>query len=72
VAPADKYKVLSDVLEWSTNVGYPGYASAGIDEAFRLFILPTWFAKVARGDETPENAAKALEAEYKRIFGRWK
>jgi multiple sugar transport system substrate-binding protein len=70
--PVDKYKVLSDVLDWSTNVGYPGYASAGIDEAFRTFVLPTWFAKVARGDETPENAAKAMEAEYKRIFGRWK
>ena len=70
--PADKYAVLSDVLTWSTNVGYPGYASAGIDEAFRTFVLPTWFAKVARGDETPENAAKAMDAEYKRIFARWK
>ena len=28
-------------------------------------------AKVARGDETPENAAKAAEEEYKRIFARW-
>lgn len=71
-APADKYDVLGDVLEWSVNVGYPGYASAGIDEAFRTFVLPTWFAKAARGDETPENAAKAMEAEYKRIFSRWK
>jgi multiple sugar transport system substrate-binding protein len=71
-SPPDKYKVLSDVLEWSTNVGYPGYATAGIDEAFRLFVLPTWFAKVARGDETAENAAKALETEYKRLFARWK
>jgi multiple sugar transport system substrate-binding protein len=70
--PADKYKVLGDVLEWTTNVGYPGYASAGIDEAFRTFVLPTWFAKVARGDESPENAAKALDTEYKRIFSRWK
>jgi multiple sugar transport system substrate-binding protein len=70
--PADKYKVLSDVLDWTTNVGYPGYASAGIDEAFRTFVLPTWFAKVARGDESPEDGAKGLEAEYKRIFGRWK
>jgi hypothetical protein len=34
--------------------------------------MPTWFAKVARGDETPEDAAKGMEAEYKRIFGRWK
>jgi hypothetical protein len=30
------------------------------------------FAKVARGDETAENAAKTAEEEYKRIFARWK
>jgi len=69
--PPDKYKVLGDVLDWATNVGYPGYASAGISEAFSTWVIPTMFAKVARGDETPENAAKAAEAEYKRIFARW-
>jgi multiple sugar transport system substrate-binding protein len=70
--PANKYAVLADVLDWATNVGYPGYATAGIDEAFRTWVIPTMFAKVARGDETPENAAKAAEQEYKRIFERWK
>jgi multiple sugar transport system substrate-binding protein len=70
--PSDKYKVLGDVLDWATNVGYPGYASAGIDEAFRTWVVPTMFAKVARGDETPENAAKAADKEYRRIFERWK
>jgi multiple sugar transport system substrate-binding protein len=70
--PPDKYKVLGDVLEWATNVGYPGYATAGISEAFSTWVIPTMFAKVARGDETPENAAKAAEVEYKRIFARWK
>ncbi len=70
--PPDKYKVLSDVLDWATNVGYPGYGSAAIDEAFKAWVIPTMFAKVARGDETPENAAKAAEEEYKRIFARWK
>jgi multiple sugar transport system substrate-binding protein len=70
--PANKYAVLGDVLDWATNVGYPGYATAAIDEAFRTWVLPTMFAKVARGDETPENAASAAEQEYKRIFARWK
>jgi multiple sugar transport system substrate-binding protein len=70
--PKDKYKVLGSVLDWATNVGYPGYASAAIDEAFKTWVIPTMFAKVARGDETPENAAKAAETEYKRIFARWK
>jgi multiple sugar transport system substrate-binding protein len=68
--PPNKYAVLGDVLDWATNVGYPGYATAAIDQAFRAWIIPTMFAKVARGDETPENAAKAAEQEYKRIFER--
>jgi multiple sugar transport system substrate-binding protein len=70
--PPDKYAVLGDVLDWATNVGYPGYASAGIDEAFRTWVIPTMFAKVARDAETPENAAAAADKEYRRIFERWK
>jgi len=70
--PPDKYTVLGTVLDWATNVGYPGYATAGISEAFSTWVIPTMFAKVARGDESPEDAAKAAEAEYKRIFARWK
>ncbi len=35
------------------------------------WVLPTVFARVARGDMTPEEGAKALGAEYKRIFARW-
>jgi multiple sugar transport system substrate-binding protein len=70
--PRNKYAVLGDVLEWATNVGYPGYATAGIDEAFNTYVIPTMFATVARGDKTPEQAVDIAEAEYKRIFDRWK
>jgi len=70
--PPDRYKVLGNVLDWATNVGYPGYATAAIDEAFNTWVLPTMFAKVARGDETPENAAAAAHKEYQRIFDRHK
>jgi multiple sugar transport system substrate-binding protein len=70
--PANKYAVLGDVLDWATNVGYPGYASAAIDESFKTWVIPTMFAKVARGDSSPEDAAAAAEKEYKRIFDRWK
>lgn len=70
--PNDKYKVLGGVLNWATNVGYPGYASAAIDEAFNTFVLPTMFAKAARDEMTPEAAVKAAETEYKRIFAKWK
>ena len=29
-------------MSWTTNVGYPGYATAEIDEAFNTFILPDY------------------------------
>lgn len=69
--PPDKYKVLADVLDWATNVGFPGYATAAIDEVFNTFVLPTMFAKVARDEMTPEDAASAAEKEVKRIFAKW-
>jgi multiple sugar transport system substrate-binding protein len=70
--PADKYAVLADVLDWATNVGYPGYATAAIDEAFNTFVIPTMFAKVARDELSPEDGARAAEKELKRIFDKWK
>ena len=70
--PPDKYAVLGDVLGWATNVGYPGYASAAIDEVFNTFVIPTMFAKAARDEMTPEAAVKAADEEVRRIFAKWK
>jgi multiple sugar transport system substrate-binding protein len=70
--PPDKYKVLGDVLEWATNVGYPGFASAAVDEAFNTFVIPTMFAKVARDELSPEDSVRAAEKELKRIWDKWK
>src|SRR5438270_5126161 len=68
--PNNKYNVLGDVLSWATNVGYRGYCTAAIDQAFKSWVIPTMFATVAQGKATPEDAAKTAEAEYKRIFER--
>jgi multiple sugar transport system substrate-binding protein len=70
--PTDKYKVLSGVLSWATNVGYPGYATAAIDEVFNTFVLPTMFARAARDEMTPDAAVRAADRELKRIFDKWK
>ena len=70
--PADKYKVLDDVLNWATNVGYPGYATAAIDEIFGTWVLNVMFAKTASGRSTPEAALKEADAAAKRIFAKWK
>jgi multiple sugar transport system substrate-binding protein len=69
--PPGKYRVLSTALDWSTNVGFPGYATAAIDEAFNTFLIPTMFGRVARGEATPEEGALAAEREARRIFDRW-
>jgi multiple sugar transport system substrate-binding protein len=70
--PPDKYKVLAGVLDWATNVGYPGYATAAIDEVFNTFVIPTMFAKAAQGVLSPEDSARAAEQEIQRIFDKWK
>ena len=38
-----------DVLDWATNVGYPGYSNAAIDETFNTWVINTMFAKAATG-----------------------
>jgi multiple sugar transport system substrate-binding protein len=70
--PPDKYKVLDDVLNWATNVGYPGYANAAIDEIYSTWVLNTMFAKAAAGQVTPEAALDEAEAACRRIFAKWK
>jgi multiple sugar transport system substrate-binding protein len=69
--PPDKYKILGDFINNATNVGYPGYSTAAIDEVFSTFIIPTMFAKAARDEMSPEDAVKAAEREMKRIFAKW-
>jgi multiple sugar transport system substrate-binding protein len=70
--PHDKYAVLDDVLDWATNVGYPGYATAAIDETFSTWVINTMFAKAATGAETPENAMAQAETAMKAIWEKWK
>ncbi|MBI4083969.1 MAG: extracellular solute-binding protein [Candidatus Lambdaproteobacteria bacterium] len=70
--PANKYAVLTDVLDWATNVGYPGYANAAIDEVFSTWVLNTMFAKAATGATSPEEALSEAEAACKRIWAKWK
>jgi multiple sugar transport system substrate-binding protein len=69
--PPDKYKILGDFVENATNVGYPGYSTAAIDEVFSTFVIPTMFAKAARDELTPEDAIKAAERDMRRIFAKW-
>jgi multiple sugar transport system substrate-binding protein len=70
--PPDKYKILEDVLNWATNVGYPGHATAAIDEIFSTWVLNVMFAKAASGALSPEEALREADAACRRIFAKWK
>ncbi len=70
--PPDKYKVLEDVLDWATNVGFPGYANAAIDEIFSTWVISTMFARVASGMLSPEDALKAADKKVQAIFKKWR
>jgi len=70
--PPDKYRVLEDVLNWATNVGYPGYANAAIDEIFSTWVINVMFAKAASGSATPEEALEEAHRASERIFAKWR
>src|ERR1041385_8196496 len=70
--PAGKYSILEDVLSWATNIGYPGYTNAAIDEIYQKWIIPVMFAKAAQGVLSPEDAVKEAADEAKRIWDKWR
>ena len=70
--PPPKYKVLKDALRCTTNIGYPGYANAAIEEIFGMNVISGMFRKVAQGLVTPVDAIREAESECKGIFKKWK
>jgi multiple sugar transport system substrate-binding protein len=70
--PPYKYKELKDALHWTTNLGFPGHANPVAMEAFNTHLLPRMFMSVVKGQQTPEDAARAAETELKRIADKWK
>jgi multiple sugar transport system substrate-binding protein len=70
--PPWKYQALKDALYWTRNLGWPGYATPAAMEIFNSFLLPRTFLNVARGEASPADAARAADAEIKRIVEKWK
>jgi multiple sugar transport system substrate-binding protein len=70
--PPEKYKVLEDALDWVTNIGYPGYANAAIDEILHTWVISTMFAQAATGKLSPEEALTQADAQVQRIFQKWR
>ena len=73
--PADKLAFLGDVetaAEWSASIGHPGPSSPAIGEVLGTYVIPNMFARAARGDATPAEAARTAQQECERIFARWR
>jgi hypothetical protein len=67
-----KLQPLKGAVDWSTNLGYPGPASPAIGEINGTFILPNMLARVARGNQEPEESVEQAHAECEEIFEKWR
>jgi hypothetical protein len=67
-----KLQPLKSAVDWSTNLGYPGPASPAVGEINGTFILPNMLARVARGNQEPEESVEQAHAECEEIFEKWR
>jgi len=70
--PNDKYAVFRDVSDWVTNVGYPGYANAAVDQIFSEWVISDMFAAAAKGALSPEDALAAADRRVRETFAEWR
>jgi multiple sugar transport system substrate-binding protein len=69
--PADRYALLAQADRWSASPGHPGYLTPAVDETVQRGVIPAMFARVARGDQSPEASVRTAEVEMRRIFAKW-
>jgi multiple sugar transport system substrate-binding protein len=71
--PSGKYTVLDKISRTATtNVGFPGYSNAAIDEVFNTFLIPQMFAEVAQGNKSAAESVRDTTNEVRRIFRKWR
>ena len=70
--PLGKYTVLTTIAEkYTTNLGYPGYSNAAIDEIFNSYLIPQMFAQVAQGKLQPADAVSSFDKKFRSIHRKW-
>ncbi len=70
--PSGRYELLEKIPTTLTNLGYPGYTNAAIDEVLRNHVVPTMFSTVVTGQVSPENAMQQANAAIEPIFEKWR
>jgi multiple sugar transport system substrate-binding protein len=71
-APANKLALLTDSLDWSVNIGYPGPANTAEGEVFATYVIPNMFARVARGEQSAADSVADATREVTSIFDKWR
>lgn len=67
-----KLQPLKTALDWSTNLGHPGPANPAIGEINGTYLLPNMLARVARGEQTPDQSVEETDQECRKIFEKWR
>lgn len=67
-----KLQPLKTALDWSTNLGHPGPANPAIGEINGTYLLPNMLARVARGEQEPEQSVIQTDKECREIFDKWR
>jgi multiple sugar transport system substrate-binding protein len=71
--PLGKYTILTTIAQkYTTNVGHPGFSNAAVDEVFNKSLIPQMFAEVARGERTPDEAARVYHRLVGEVFANWR
>ena len=70
--PADKFRFLETVSEWSAQLGYPAAANPAISQVYAENLLPKMVAKVALGELSAEESVKRTHEQIEAIFAEWR
>jgi multiple sugar transport system substrate-binding protein len=71
--PRGKYSILTTIAaKYTRNVGYPGYASAAVDDVLGKYLIPQMFARVSQGKMSAAESVRFTAAQMKQIWARWK
>jgi multiple sugar transport system substrate-binding protein len=63
---------LDDVLNWSTNIGFPGHATPAAMDVLGQSVLTRMFRRSATGLLTPETALAEADARCVAIWNQWR
>jgi multiple sugar transport system substrate-binding protein len=70
--PVNKLEFLKDAVKWSTNMGHPGPANTAVGEVLSTFIIPTMFARAARGELSAKDAVVEATNRVTAVYDKWR